>query len=621
MEIGYEKQKAWLKAPRTTLLGVAFLVVALLALACAPAEEPTATTAPSAGEPETTVMEGEAAEEEELVSAEFIPSEEGRFVERAGLQIFIPKGYVAGGPLIPADPREPRYGGLFTVAEVYDPPSLDPYHTTASGMYAKNGHVYERLIHYPMGPGTDIYGSELIPGLAESWEWSDDFKELTFTLRKGVKWQNVAPVNGREFTSEDVVYTMNLYKEPESILKGRYDGVDRVEAPDRYTVVFYMKDVDLSVVDTLSTIPRGYIIPKEGNDFNRRLRSIGTGPYIMAQDYEYKLGVSFRRNPDYWLKDEQGNQYPYMDSMKMVIIPDAASRVAAFRANKIERGVALPSPQAARDMLRTNPNTIIQEYVGVQSLVGVGMRLDKEPFNDVRVRRALSLAIDYEEWAQTLYEIPASPAVTVNGFFTGEPNNLENYGEWYQGPDVERAKALLAEAGYPDGFSIKTEYFVYNPSHTETHELLQAYWKTIGVTTEILPLDYPIFRANLDKGAWTDISGWAFIVPFPSDMDSLVKPLVPGGPQNSNQGWVNDPELTRLVGEFRASYKDAAKRLDLLTQIRRRTLDQVFQIPWQYGHLFSAVQPWVRNYQPSNNATHSEGTRNTMTAWIDDAWK
>ncbi|MBI2856068.1 MAG: hypothetical protein HYX93_04400, partial [Chloroflexi bacterium] len=181
-------------------------------------------------------------------------------------------------------------------------------------------------------------------------------------------------------------------------------------------------------------------------------------------------------------------------------------------------------------MLKTNPNTIFQEYVAVQNLVGMGFRLDKEPWNDVRVRRALSLAINYEEWARTIYEISASPVPLINGYWVGEPNNPENFGEWYQ-YNPQKAKQLLAEAGYPNGFTMTVEYFVYGPEHTETHELMNSYWKAIGVTSQIKALDYTVFRANLDKGSWTDIGGWAFNFPFPGDQYSLVKPLVPGGPQ------------------------------------------------------------------------------------------
>ncbi|MSQ41114.1 MAG: ABC transporter substrate-binding protein [Dehalococcoidia bacterium] len=605
--------------PKTGLVGVTVMALALLALACAPAAQPEAAPA---GQASPEQVAATATPVQELISAQAgRPSEEGTYVERAGLRFFIPKGYALAGPSIPADPREPRYGGIFTHAAAGDAPSLDAHDTTGSQAYNRTSSLFDRLIHFPVGPGIELYGQEIIPGLATSWEISDDFMTYTLHLRQGVKWPNVPPVNGREFTSEDVVFTINYYQEPDSVIKGRYAAIKNVEAVDKYTVVLHMKEMDLSLLDgTLAEIPRGYMLPKEHKQLNRRVRIIGTGPFVMEGDYEFKVGLNARRNPDYWLKDAQGKQMPYVDGWRTRVMDDASARLAAFRTGKIDVGAPTGSPQAARDLLKSNPNTIVRESIGVQSLVGVGFRLDKEPFNDVRVRRALSLAVNYDEWARTLYEIGASPSVMINGYFTGEPNTPENYGEWYQ-YNPQKAKALLAEAGYPNGLTVTVEYFIYDPTHTETHELLTSYWKAIGVTSQIKSMDYTIFRTNLDKGTWTDLSGWAFTVPFPSSVYTLVAPLVPGGPQNTNMGNLNDPEVTRMVKEIQALYKDTAKQTALLKQLRRRLIDQVYEIPWQYGHSFAASQPWLRNYPPDTQVNRNEVSRQAAYAWIDDDWR
>ncbi|MSQ41147.1 MAG: ABC transporter substrate-binding protein [Dehalococcoidia bacterium] len=594
-------------------------VLALMALACAPATQPTAV--PDVGVPQVTAPV--ATPTEALSSAtEAKPSAEGTYVERAGQRFFVPKGFVAGGPVTPPDPREPRYGGTFINAVAGDPPSIDPFHTTATFMLTPVGVVYERLIHFPTVPGTDIFdrANQFRPGLAESWEWSSDFKVLTLHLRQGVKWHNVPPVNGREFTSDDVVFSFELFTSTDSVLKAVFSSVDKVEAPDRYTVVYRLKEVDPGLLGVLATSGRGFILPRESKDTNRRLKAIGTGPFVQQGDYQFKVGLDFNRHPDYWAKDEKGNRLPYLDKYLLRIIFDGTARTAAFRTGKIDSGASLANPQAVREMLKSNPNTIIAERIGIQNLVGMGFRLDKEPWNDVRVRRALSLAINYEEWAQTVYEISASPVSQINGYWVGEPNTPENFGEWYQ-YNPQKAKQLLAEAGYPNGFTLSVEYFVYGQDHTTTHELLQSYWRAIGVTSNIKSMDYTVWRANMDKGAWTDISGWAFNFPFPADEYAMVKPLVPGGPQNSNLGWLNDPVVTKLVGEFQPAYKDPARQVELLRQIRRILIDKVYMIPWQYGHLFSAHQPWVRNYQAGNNALGSSDTRTIIHAWVDDSWR
>ncbi|MBI2856067.1 MAG: hypothetical protein HYX93_04395 [Chloroflexi bacterium] len=326
-------------------LGVLGGVLALVALACAPASEPTSVT----GEPTPATAAATATPAEELTSANpEKPTEEGTYVERAGLRFFVPKGHVAAGATVPRDPREPVYGGTFTYAMAGDPPGLDPQQTTATYMLTPNASVYERLVGPAVGPEVDIYSTAMTPQLAESWEWSNDFLTLTFHLRQGVKWQNVPPVNGREFTSEDVVATYNLFTESESVLKGIFASVEKVEAPDRYTVVFHMKSVDPSMLEGQGLTGRGFILPKEAKQFNRKALAVGTGAFSQVSDYEFKVGADYIRHPNYWAKDEAGRQLPFMDKYIIRVIPDSSARTAAFRTGKIDQGASTSAPRAVR---------------------------------------------------------------------------------------------------------------------------------------------------------------------------------------------------------------------------------------------------------------------------------
>ena len=232
----------FLKLPRPTLLAGALLALALVALACASPEDPTATSAPAAVVEEEEAMEEEVAAVEEPVAAVEAPGK-GTYVERAGLKIFLPEGYEFGGPIIPPDPRDPQYGGTIVSAMNGDPPSLDPYQTTHPIMYIPRAGVNERLIHTPIEAGTDPSISVYVPGLAESWEISNDWLKYTFHLQKGVKWHNLPPVNGREFDAEDVKFTWDLFKSEESIQKGFFVNVDRVEVLDKYTVVIQVDPI------------------------------------------------------------------------------------------------------------------------------------------------------------------------------------------------------------------------------------------------------------------------------------------------------------------------------------------------------------------------------------------
>ncbi|MBM3946627.1 MAG: ABC transporter substrate-binding protein, partial [SAR202 cluster bacterium] len=327
-------------------------------------------------------------------------------------------------------------------------------------------------------------------------------------------------------------------------------------------------------------------------------------------------------------KDAQGNPFPYVDSFTRRVVPDHSARTAAYRTGKIDQGASLTTPEDVRSMLKTNPYTFIQEsFAGFGSgQTAIGFRLDREPWNDARVRRALSLAIDYDLWAQTLYGVPlAGFQVFTPGIWLGVGDRVKSVTEicgcpWYS-YDPARAKQLLAEAGYkPGDIKFNVEFHVYSNIHTETHELLAAFWKEIGVISQPKVTDYTVFRSNMERGVWTDITGWSFAWPQPSDPDTTVDNLVPGGGANSNLGWPNDPVLIDLAKQYRSAFGDEAKRAEIYKQIRARAFDQVLSIPWVNGNTFTNWSGRVRNYMNTTWAAGSNEARNWMHAWIDDAY-
>ncbi len=597
--------------------------LALLALACAPAAQPTAapeaTAAPAAPEATAAPVATSAPSTGEVPTT-------GKHIETAGLRIFIPTGFVFGGPIIPPDPRQPRYGGIAVHAMAGDPPSLDPYHTTGTYTQQPTVQYYERLVHYSVAAGTDPFNSPIIPGLAESWGVSDDFLTYTFHLRKGVKFHNLPPVNGREMDAEDVKATWDLFMSAGSVIKPYFAKVDRVEVIDRYTVALHMKEVDPGMLTTLSELIRGYILPRELADpasRDRRLAGIGTGPFMADAPYEFKVGVRYKRNPDYWGFDEGGNRLPYVDGVSIVVMPDHAARLTAFRTGKIDWGATVGDPTAMRALLRTNPTTLVQEYVA-PSVGFYAFRLDRAPWSDVRVRRAFSMALDYETTAQTLFGSSAlglgSP---VSGYWHGSDDRLTTVTKvcecpWYT-YDPQRAKALLAEAGFPKGFSPDLVFFAYTQSTIEQSELNGAYWKAIGVDVKIKSQDYTVFRVNIDIAGWEALS-YSFIFPAPSSIYSAMGVMIPGGPANPMAGLPNDPKLTALAKGVIAAYdKDEATRNELVRQTRAYYLDQVFTLPVVSGVTYQVMPPRMRNFQ-SFTSTVVNLHRSWRQAWIDDAW-
>jgi len=639
-----------LKLPKPTLLAGALLALALVALACAPAEDPTATSAPAAVveeeeaiEEEVAVVEEEeavveevaateevtAADEETTVSRSTERTEEGSYIDVAGLRLFIPEGNQFGGHLIPPDPREPRYGGTIVLGLSLEAPSLDSHHTTAAGQRSFTAMIFDRLIHFPAGPGTSIFEKRFVGGLAESWDVSDDFLTYTFHLRKGVKWHDLPPVNGREFDAEDVVYTFNLLTQSDSIQKGFFTQVDRAVAVDKYTVAFHMNSVSTAFLTLMAEDgQKAFQLPREGANFDRKAIAIGTGPFMQASPYVFKVGMSYSRNPNYWQTDGKGNNIPFVDGMKGVLIADATARTTAFRTGKIDTGANTQVPSEVKNILRTNPGALRMEtgrsLYGAPT--GVGMRLDKEPYSDVRVRRALALAIDFEVSSQTLWEMPrADLELRFDGRWYGlKDHSIATITELCGCPwftyDPELAKELLVEAGYPNGFEQIVEYYPYQVQVPQVFELYDSYWKEIGITTKLLAPDYTIFRLNIDKGSWTDLTNAFHCCPGPTSMQQVATALLPGDAFNNAHGHINDSVLISMVEEFLASYKDEEKQKDLLRQMHARYLDQVYAFPYRDIRTYSFFSPRLRNYQPIVNMFGSSTGHQWALAWIDDAY-
>ena len=553
----------------------------------------------------------------------------GRTMEVAGMKLVIPDTNVVYPTQLPKDPREPKYGGILNSTQPGDPPAIDPTLTTSYLQSRATSSVYERLIQWPTEPGADPYKAQLVPGLAESWEASSDGLMYTFKLRKGVKWASVEPVNGREFTSDDVIFSHQYRTRKESIISGGiWEKVDKVEAPDKYTVVFYLKSLSPDFLYEVSSPVVGQIYPKEvvERDGNLKKVAVGTGPFYNIEGYNPKVGISFKRNPNYWAKDEQGRQLPYLDGHAIHVIADQAATQAAFRTGKLEFTQEFSTPSQIKALERSNQNVYGQEYVSGYGGQGYPFRLDRDdlPFKDARVRQAMSLAVNYKEMGQTISEVPNPELpVHIRGFWTQEgPDTIDNLSKiapWYS-YDTERAKKLLAEAGYPNGFKTILEFFEYSKSDVARAEMLKDYWKKIGIDVELKSMDYTVYRANLDSGSWQELT---YSFPFPNrmDIDSVLNFVHSKGLGVNMMGKIRNPQIDQWVETFWKS-RNEVERMDLLKKIRYRAVEQVLTIPSPFSPSYTSIQPWLRNFQPEVNSFFPGKDRLPwMHAWIDDSWR
>ena len=340
--------------------------------------------------------------------------------------------------------------------------------------------------------------------LAESWEFTEPGTYVVH-LRKGVHWQNIPPVNGREFTSDDVEYHYHrMYGLGHGFTKRvpgahyQFTPLESVTAIDRYTVVFKWKLCVEEVIrdamqawGSLNSLEAHEVVERWG-DLNDWHHAIGTGPFIL-KDYVPDDAVTLIRNPDYWGHDEKKpqNQLPYIDTLKLKIIPEKAKAIEALRVGQIDILSGLTLPQA-QEILKTNPELLQVTYPAGMAIT-LDPRNDSPPFNDIRVRKAIQTAIDLPTICHTYYHdtcLPYPSAETSNhmkgwGFPYPEwPQDLKD--EYAYNPTM--AKQLLAEAGYPNGF--KTNIIADIAGEMELLRIVQGYLAQVGIDMEIRPMEH-----------------------------------------------------------------------------------------------------------------------------------
>lgn len=384
-----------------------------------------------------------------------------------------------GTPSSEAGP--PQYGGIMTVAQPFGPITLDPMiDPGADGIY-----ILEQVMEGLMR----IYEDGSIgPGLAESWEISDDQLVWSFKLREGVKFQN-----GDPFTADDVIFTFNRLMDPDGVasFKALYiDHIEKVEKVDDFNVKITMKapwpafPVFASTNHTKILNQRN--VEEAGDQFGFTIMPVGTG-FFKLDRWDKDDQVVLVKNEDYW---QEG--LPYLDGIVYKLVKD--SQVAKLSITTGQVDVLQDPPVDQLPELQKNPDVkVLSAPGGAQMLIDVN--LDKPPFDDVRVRKAISMAIDRQQIVDVVFY---GTAEVANDFF---PSWF-----WADNPDFEipydpeRAKALLAEAGYGPDNPLKFTLFVYNfIPYTDIGQIVQAQLAQIGVQMDVQAFDSATAISYMNK--------------------------------------------------------------------------------------------------------------------------
>ena len=435
-----------------------------------------------------------------------------------------------------------RQGGDLRAALTGEPDVLDP----ATSTIYTGAQVYESIFSKLIDLGED---GTFTADLATRWT-QDDPRTWTFTLAPGVTFHN-----GDAFTSADVKYSFERILDPKTAsgYAGLYSQIDRIEAPDDLTAVFHLKSPFGPFLTNLAT--NGQIVSRaaiEGGDPARK--PVGTGPFRFV---EWVQGdhITVKRNPDYFKTG-----LPHLDSVTYRFLDVNQSRVDGLAAGELDWIDAVPLQSVPQ--LRDDPRfrLVTSQVAGIPDFLAINTAV--APFDDVRVRQAVALAIDRAQIRAIAY------------FGTGEPGleEVPTGSPWYDAtgifaaePDIERARALLAEAGHAGGLTIEYLGLTQYPELLKTGQVVREQLKRIGIDMQIRAVEVSVWYDDYTSGNYQITSAYQERTIDPDNFYSLV--IRSGGPINSTR--YADPAADALIDEA-ASSADTAKRMDLYRQIRTR---------------------------------------------------
>jgi len=542
----------------------------------------------------------------------------------------------------------PQYGGTMTLRLNRDVATFDPI-TSALGTELYSGWIESLFTpQWTKDPAIQPYQLSFFPNddtsgnLVQTWEFTNP-GTFVLHLRQNIYWQNLPPANGRQFVANDVVFHFDRLlgkgygfttPGPYASTVSYFSALTSITATDNFTVVLQFSNLNpefvyetFEALDTSTAIESPDAVQTWGN-LNDWHHAIGTGSFILT-DFVDNSSAVMVKNPNYWAHDERypKNQLPYVDKVNYLIIPSDTTALAAFRVGKIDVLDGMQFQQA-QDMKRTNPN-VLQVPYPLTSGLGINVRNDKAPFNDVRVRQALQMAMNMPMIAETYYGGDADPTplpLTSNYMYGwGFP-----YSQWPQDYkdqytfNTTGSKQLLAAAGYPNGFN--TDIVIDATVDSNLVQIIQSEFSAVGVTMSIQVMQSTAFSSFVNSHSQDAL---AERVPGTSTLGLSSYPLrhfnrfLAGSSPNIEV--VNDPVINNLYAQSNtAATSDDIK--SLLIQANKEVITQHFDLSLLSPDQFGFCQPWLKGYNAQCAAV--SGTNGPLMLffygaryWIDPSRK
>jgi len=507
--------------------------------------------------------------------------------------------------------RQPRRGGILRVRG-YDPVHFDHHLTLNARTNTTLSFLHSTLLRYQVGAAIAPGTFTVEPHLAERWEAPDDLTYV-FHLRRGVQWHNKPPLNGRELVADDVRFTFDRFlSEPANVLREQLEPVERIEVVDRYTVKFILKEPFVWLPDRLASTSGMWIIAPEVvakfGDLKKPESAIGTGPFILER-YEPNVKTVFKRNPDYFLTEQ-----PYVDGVEWLVLEDESTGLALYRTGKIDCGPwAWWSVRQAdlESLQKSHPHLRYQDFLSVVAS-GITMRTDQPPFNDVRVRRAISQALDRQGIIEAVYLRGEPTSVIGRGLTAWSlPVDQLGAGATYYQYDPKEAKRLLADAGYPKGFTTQlTVNAGLGRDLIDAAQFVQRCLKDVGIAAALKLQEYGAYMATTFQGKYEGMVYGPTTGGQEPDGPSYGR-YIPDHPLN--RGHVNDPTITAMLKEQRRT-RDLEARKQIMCAFQRYEAEQQYYVYTNTIMITGSWQLYVKNYAP--NLTFDYGSR-AAALWLE----
>ncbi|ODT67026.1 MAG: hypothetical protein ABS75_25955 [Pelagibacterium sp. SCN 63-23] len=509
---------------------------------------------------------------------------------------------LVGATLLPvwAQAPAPGKGGILSYNIESDPPNFDLLSNTTSRVLDSIGGCYNGLVQYdPLDPNT------IIGDLAESWEVSPDGLAITFKLRQNVNFHDGMPM-----TSADVKYTFDVTRDPPegivSVRKSALAAISAIDAPDAHTVVFRLNRPSPGLLAGLcpnwfSVLPKHVLEQGQMKDV-----VVGTGPFKLA-NYSRGNSIELVRNPDYFDPDR-----PYADAINVYIIPEQASVMAYFRSGQLnifEGMEATLAHEAERDMA---DDATVQSAPSLNA-IALHFNLAVKPWDDVRVRKAAALAIDRTAAVAVLFKGDAvlggmSPPSGTWALPDAQLHAIPGFAPEQAPGAIDEAKALLAEAGFPDGF--ETRLVVRRDDRFGPWGVfLQDQLAKVGIKVNLDPQEAATYSESQKAKAY-DVHGGNLSIAV-DDPDAIFGNQVVSG-AGGNYSQIADPAIDALF-LAQSQELDPAKRKAMSNELEAMVLSQYLVYPVAYSFRFLGTRKDVHDY-----VLHSQTNNNRRMAgmWI-----